>query len=117
VKDVAEKRVFPRKKKRLLVAFEVDGKPAAGFTLDLSHTGLLVSSFHGLLVSSFQLPKPGEPLRVTLQLQNGRKIECAGTVVRTRRLPAALAQGNGSVFALALDGYFEEYARVVSSGE
>lgn len=106
---MAEKRVFPRKKKRLLVNFEVDGKPAAGFTLDLSHTGLLVSSFH--------LPRQGEALCLTLQLQSGRKIECAGTVVRSRRLPAALAQGNGSVFALALDGYFEEYARVVSNGE
>ncbi len=106
---MTEKRVFPRKKKRLLVNFEVEGKTVAGFTLDLSHTGLLISSF--------QLPKPGEPLRVILQLQNGRKIQCAGTVVRARRLPAALAQGNGSVFAMAIDGYFEEYARVVSDGE
>lgn len=106
---MADKRAFPRKKKRILVNFDVDGRTVAGFTLDISHTGLLVSSFH--------LPKPGESLKLTLQLQNGRRVECAGTVVRTRRLPAALAQGNGSVFSLALGGYFEDYARLVSEGD
>jgi hypothetical protein len=106
---MADKRTFPRKKKRLLVSFEVDGRTVAGFTLDISHTGLLVSSFH--------LPKSGEPLKLTLQLQNGRKVECSGTVVRTRRMPAALAQGNSSIFSLSLTGYFEDYARLVSEGD
>jgi hypothetical protein len=106
---MADKRTFPRKKKRLIVSFEVDGRTATGFTLDISHTGLLVSSLH--------LPKPGESVRVTLQLQNGRKVECEGTVVRTRRLPAALAQGHGSAFSLSLGGYHEEYARLVSESD
>ncbi|MCL4808521.1 MAG: PilZ domain-containing protein [Thermoanaerobaculia bacterium] len=106
---MADKRAFPRKKKRLIATFEVDGRTATGFTLDISHTGLLVSSL--------QLPKPGEAVRLTLQLQNGRKVECAGTVVRTRRLPSALAQGNGSAFSLSLGGYFEDYARLVSEGD
>lgn len=106
---MADKRTFPRKKKRLLVNFEVDGRPVAGFTLDISHTGLLVSSFH--------LPKSGEPLKLTLLLQDGRKVECTGTVVRARRLPAALNQGSGSVFGMSLAGYFEEYARLVSAGD
>jgi hypothetical protein len=106
---MADKRSFPRKKKRVLVSFEVDGRTVRGFTLDISHTGLLVSSFH--------LPKTGQPLKLTLQLQNGRMVECEGTVVRARRLPAALAQGNGSAFSLSLAGYFEEYARLVSDGD
>lgn len=106
---MADKRTFPRKKKRLLVNFDVDGRTVAGFTLDISHTGMLISSFH--------LPRTGEPLKLTLQLQNGKRVECAGTVVRTRRLPAALAQGNGSVFSLSLTGYFEDYARLVSEGD
>ena len=102
-----DKRTFPRKRKRLLTSFELDGHTVAGFTLDLSHTGLLISSFH--------LPKPGQQLRVTLQLPNGRKLEVAGTVARARRLPAALAEGTGSVFGLALEGYVEEYFRLVSA--
>ena len=102
-----DKRTFPRKRKRLLASFEVDGRAVAGFTLDLSHTGLLISSFH--------LPKLGQPLRVTLQLPSGKRIEVAGKVARARRLPAALAEGTGSVFGLALEGYVEEYFRMVSA--
>lgn len=105
---MADKRSFARLRKRYLVNFEVDGRTVAGFTIDLSHTGLLVSSFH--------LPRIGERLTLVLSLQNGKKAECAGRVVRARRLPPELAQGAGSVFGVALDGYFEAYARLVSDG-
>ena len=102
---MADKRTFQRLKKRLMVNFEVEGRTVAGFTLDLSHTGLLISSFH--------LPKLGERIRLVLTLPNGKKIECAGRVVRARRLPPELAQGAGSAFGVTLDGYFEDYARLV----
>jgi hypothetical protein len=106
---VADKRTFARLRKRLLASFEVDGRTVAGFTIDLSHTGLLVSSFH--------LPRIGEQIRLVLQLPSGKKIECVGRVVRARRLPPELSQGAGSVFGVALEGYFEEYARLVSDGQ
>ena len=51
-----EKRTFPRWKKRLLVDFEVEGRTASGFTWDISHTGLSISSQY--------VPKLGEKLQV-----------------------------------------------------
>lgn len=103
---MADKRNFGRLRKRFLVTFEVEGRTVAGFTIDLSHTGLLISSLH--------LPRIGDSVRLVLNLQNGKEVECAGRVVRARRLPPELAQGAGSVFGVALDGYFEDYARLVS---
>jgi Tfp pilus assembly protein PilZ len=102
-----DKRTFPRKKKRLLVDLQVDGRTASGFTWDLSHTGLFISSQY--------VPKTGDHLLAVLHLPNGKKVECAGTVVRSRRVPAALAEGGGNHgFCLALTGYVEEYARFLS---
>lgn len=103
---MTDKRVFPRKKRRVMVSFEVDGRTVKGFTLDLSHTGLLISSYH--------LPPLGKPLCVTLEFSNGNRMQVTGSVVRARRLPGELAQGAGSAFGVALDGYFESYARMVT---
>lgn len=99
-----DKRVFSRKKKRLLVEIVLDGRTATGFTWDLSHTGLFISSSY--------VPKIGEKLQTVLHLPNGKKVECGGTVVRIRRVPSALGEGEANNgFSLALGGYFEEYAR------
>lgn len=102
---MADKRTFARLRKRFLVNFDIDGRAVSGFTIDLSHTGLLVSSL--------QIPRMGERIGLVLNLQNGKKVSCAGRVVRARRLPPELAQGAGSVFGVAIDGYFEDYARLV----
>ena len=78
-----EKRAFSRWKKRLLVDLVVEGRTATGFTWDISHTGLSISSQY--------VPKLGEKLRTIVHLPNGKKVECHGTVVRVRRVPLALA--------------------------
>lgn len=101
---MTDKRSFARKRRRLLVEIVAGGRTVNGFTWDLSHTGLFISSHYQ--------PSLGEKLGAILHLPNGRKVSCEGTVVRIRRVPSALAEfeaNNG--FSLALGGYFEEYAR------
>lgn len=101
---VNDKRAFSRWKKRLLVDLVVEGRTASGFTWDISHTGLSISSQY--------VPKLGEKIRTIVHLPNGKKVDCHGTVVRVRRVPLALADElGGSGFCLALGGYFEEYSR------
>lgn len=105
-----DKRSFPRKRKRLLVDIEVDGRSVSGFTWDLSHTGLFISSSY--------VPKLADRLKASLHLPNGKKVECEGTVVRIRNVPSALAEGTGNHgFCLALGGYFEDYARYMGDLE
>jgi Tfp pilus assembly protein PilZ len=101
-----DKRSFERKRKRLLVDIHAEGRLVSGFTCDLSHTGLFVSSQY--------VPRLGEKLRATLHLPGEKKVAIEGTVVRIHRVPQALAgvEGN-SGFSLALGGYFEDYARYV----
>jgi Tfp pilus assembly protein PilZ len=99
-----DKRAFSRKRKRLLAEILVDGRTVTAFTWDLSHTGLFLSSHY--------VPKLGEKLSAVLHLPNGKKVRCEGTVVRIRRVPTALSEGEANNgFCLALGGYFEEYAR------
>lgn len=103
-----DKRTFERKRKRLIIDIHVDGRTASGFTCDISHTGLFITSSY--------VPKLGEKLRTTLHLPGEKKVGIDGTVVRIHRVPQALAgvEGN-SGFSLALGGYFEEYARFVGA--
>ena len=99
-----EKRTFSRWKKRILLDIHAEGRTASGFTWDISHTGLSISSQY--------VPKLGEHLKTILHLPKGKTVECHGTVVRVRRVPLALADElGGSGFCLALGGYFEEYSR------
>ena len=105
-----DKRTFPRKRKRLLVDIVVDGRVISGFTWDLSHTGLFISSSY--------VPKLADRLKASLHLPNGKKVDCEGTVVRIRHVPTALAEGGGTHgFSLALGGYFEDYARYLGDLE
>ncbi|HMM33866.1 MAG TPA: PilZ domain-containing protein [Thermoanaerobaculia bacterium] len=102
-----DKRTFPRWRKRLLVELRTGGRTATGFTWDLSHTGLFVSSSY--------VPKLGEKLEALLTLPSGKKVACVGTVVRIRRVPTALADGEANHgFSLALGDYFEDYARFLN---
>ncbi len=103
-----DKRTFSRWKKRLLVDLILEGRTASGFTSDISHTGLFITSSY--------VPNLGDKLRIFLQLPNGKKVGCDGTVVRKRHIPAALAGSEGNNgFCLALGGYFEEYSRFLGS--
>lgn len=104
---MAEKRTFPRLGKRLIVEFVSEGVARTGFTHDVSHTGLFVAAAH--------LPKMGEPLSLTLNLGEGKKISMEGTVVRGRRAPTSLAFSEPSGFCFELRGYSEEFTRYLSS--
>jgi hypothetical protein len=104
---MAEKRTFPRLKKRLIVEFVSEGVFRTGFTRDISHTGLFIASAH--------LPKMGEPLSITLNLGEGKKISLHGTVVRGRRAPTSLSFSDPTGFCFDLEGYSEEFTRYLSS--
>ena len=104
---MADKRVFPRLKKRLMVDFVIDGVLSTGFTHDLSFTGFFV-------VSS-RLPKIGTVLPATLHLPSGKRISLTGKVVRSLRVPTALAQTIPNGFSMQLTDYAEEYTRFVES--
>ena len=104
---MAEKRTFPRLKKRLIVEFFSEGFTRTGFTHDVSHTGLFVAAAH--------LPKMGESLSVTLNLGEGKKISVEGTVVRGHRAPTSLSFSNPTGFCFELRGYSEEFTNYVSS--
>lgn len=101
---MAEKRTFPRKKKRLIVDFDLDQATYTGFTWDISYTGLFIASTH--------MPRIGLILPVRIHLPDGKKVSCTGKVIRGKRMPASLAFSEGaSGFSLELIGYHEEYTR------
>jgi hypothetical protein len=104
---MADKRTFPRLKKRLVVEFSHDGESHTGFTHDVSHTGFFIVST--------QLPKPGTTVPATLHLPDGRKITLTGQVVRARRSPPQLRDSVANGFSLQLSGYHEEYMRFIAS--
>ena len=100
---MAEKRIFPRKKKRLIVDYELDQKPYSGFTWDLSYTGLFIASPH--------MPRIGLTLSLRLHLPNGKMLECTGKVIRAKRIPPTYTMEGASGFCLELVGYNEDYTR------
>jgi hypothetical protein len=104
---MTDKRAFPRLKRRLIVDFVCDGAPRAGYTHDVSYTGMFVISAH--------LPPIGEPLAVVLNLTDGKKIRLDGTVVRSRRIPPPISYSLPSGFSFELAGYSEEYTRYLAS--
>lgn len=104
---MAEKRVFPRKKKRLLVDFVVDGVKATGFTWDLSNTGMFIATA--------RMPQIGSMLKACLHLPDGKNIDCVGTVVRARKVPARLTSLEANGFSLQFEGYIEDYHRFLAS--
>jgi hypothetical protein len=104
---MTDKRVFPRRRRRLPVTFLHDGAVGSGFTWDLSGTGIYIASPH--------LPKIGDPLVVTLELPHGKKVVMHGKVTRARKLPVGLATSESTGFSFQLDGYVEEYHRYLES--
>lgn len=104
---MSEKRTFPRRGRRLIAEFSLDGSVRTGFTHDLSHTGMFVATSH--------VPPRGRKVEVKLSLPGGRKVAVAGKVVRSRLSAAGLSQTEPSGFSLQVDGYYEEYFLYVSS--
>ena len=106
---MSEKRIFPRRGRRLIAEFHLDGAVRTGFTHDVSQTGMFVASSH--------VPPHGRKVELKLSLPSGRKVAVAGKVVRARVSAMGLSQSDPSGFSLQVDGYYEEYSQYISSLE
>jgi PilZ domain-containing protein len=98
---MAEKRQFPRKRRRLTVEFEWEKTPCTGFTYDISCAGIFIRAT--------RFPKPGARITATLVLPGDKLVKVRGTVVRTFRVPATLTRLIPSGFSLRLTEQPEEY--------
>jgi hypothetical protein len=98
---MAERRTFARKKRRFLVEFKLQGSSCTGFTYDVSP--------NGIFVRSIRLPIPGTFLTANLHLTAGKRIAVRGKVVRSFRVPAALARLVPSGFSMKLSDTPEDY--------
>jgi hypothetical protein len=98
---MAERRSFSRKKRRFLVEFSLLGTSCTGFTYDVSPTGMFVRSI--------RLPDPGTFLTANLHLAAGKRIALRGKVVRSYRVPPALARLVPSGFSMLLSDTPEDY--------
>ena len=103
---MAERRLFPRVKKRIFVSFDVGRHSAEGFTYDISPTGIFVRSVH--------FPRPGTQLKIRLKPPVGQRILLHGTVVRTYRVPARLTAFVPSGFSVRLLHPPEEYFQLLA---
>lgn len=105
---MAEKREFPRKKRRLTVEFNWAKASCTGFTYDISPSGIFVRSI--------RIPRVGSRLTIKLILPDDRQLSIAGTVVRSYRVPPTLARLIPSGFSLKLMGRPpEDYLRFLAS--
>jgi hypothetical protein len=104
---MADKRKFPRVKRRLVVEFRFAGSPYYGFTHNLSPMGLFVRSI--------RIPNLGAPLEAELHLPDGSRIPLQGRVVRSYRAPTALARLVPSGFGMALSSTPEEYYQFLTT--
>jgi hypothetical protein len=98
---MAEKRRFPRKRRRLPVEFVWEKTPCTGFTYDISSAGIFVRAT--------RFPKPGAEISATLVLPGEKPVKVLGIVVRTFRVPASLTRLIPSGFSLRLTEQPEEY--------
>lgn len=97
---MAEKRNAPRKKKRLIVDFDVEtaDSQAAGRTTGFTHD----ISRSGLFVRTIRIPQIGRTLNAVLHLPQGKQVAIQGKVVRSFRAPASLRYVVPSGFGLRL---------------
>ena len=104
---MAEKRRFPRKRRRLTVEFEWEKTSCTGFTYDISS--------EGIFVRATRFPKPGARISATLVLPGEKPVKVRGTVVRTFRVPASLTRVIPSGFSLRLTEQPEEYLEFLAA--
>lgn len=98
---LAEKRAFPRRRRRLLVEWGAKGFSYAGFTHDVSPNGLFICSTY--------IPGLKMLLALKLGLPDGRKIRLRGVIVRSYRVPPNLRRSVPSGFSVKLIEAPEEY--------
>jgi hypothetical protein len=104
---MAERRSFARKKRRFLVEFQVRGSSCTGFTYDVSPSGIFVRSA--------RLPEPGAFMTANLHLAEGKRIAVRGRVMRSYRVPPALARMVPSGFSMKLSDTPEDYFQFLAS--
>jgi PilZ domain len=104
---MADKRKFPRIRRRLVIEFRLADSPYYGFTYNLSPLGLFVRSI--------RIPTLGTPVSAELHLPNGKRIPLHGNVVRSYRAPTALARLVPSGFGLSLTSSPEEYFQFLAA--
>jgi len=104
---MAERRGFVRKKRRFLVEFQVQGASCTGFTYDVSPSGMFVRSA--------RLPKPGSFMTANLHLSAGKRIAVRGRVMRSYRVPPALARLVPSGFSMQLSDTPEDYFQFLAT--
>jgi hypothetical protein len=104
---MADKRKFPRVKRRLVIEFRLAGGAYVGFTHNLSPVGLFIRSV--------RIPTLGSVIPAELHLPDGRKIPIEGKVVRSYRAPTALARLVPSGFGMTLAAAPAEYSQLLAS--
>lgn len=103
---MAERRRFPRIRKRILVHYEAGSHTGEGFTHDLGPTGIFVRSVF--------FPRPGCVVRVRLKTPAGQ-IALRGSVVRSYRVPARLTAHVPSGFIVKLVNPPETYFQLLAA--
>jgi hypothetical protein len=104
---MADKRKYPRVKRRLVFEFRLSGAAYFGFTYNLSPMGVFVRAI--------RIPSPGTALAAELHLPDGRRIPLNGRVVRSYRAPTALARLVPSGFGMALSSTPEDYFQFLAT--
>jgi len=104
---MADKRKFPRVKRRLVIEFRLTGSPYFGFTYNLAPLGVFVRSI--------RIPTIGTTVSAELHLPDGKRIPLHGRVVRSYRAPTALARLVPSGFGIALTSSPEEYFQFLAA--
>lgn len=103
---MAEKRAFPRRKRRLLVEWAGGGFASAGFTHDVSPSGVFVCSTY--------IPGIKRLLTLTLSLPGGRKIRLRGVTVRSYQVPVSLRRAVPNGFSVRLTEAPEDYFELLA---
>lgn len=89
-----EKRVLPRKRRRLTVEFLWNRTACTGFTYDISPSSLFIRSA--------RIPSIGTRLPIRIILPDETQIPILGAVTRSFRVPASLARVIPSGFCLKI---------------
>jgi hypothetical protein len=104
---MAERRRFPRARKRFLLEFEAEGRRSHGFTHDLSARGIFIGSAH--------LPKPGTRVQIRLKVSDQRAVTIRAAVVRSYRVPAQLATFVRGGFCVRIVEAPEDYYQLIAA--
>ena len=98
---------FPRKKRRFLVEFSLQGTSCTGFSHDVSASGIFVRSV--------RLPDLGTNLTLSVHLPGGKRFMVRCKVVRTRKVPGNLSTLLPSGFAVRITSAPEEYYQMLTT--